>query len=111
MNDRKQARKKFRAKNRRVTDQRAADRIDRFASRNAGSPRGRAVPVGDVAAHALSGHSKCRGTGMLGARMACACATRRFLKAHPDVIVVPDGAECGVYYPVKIEIEKEADDE
>lgn len=78
-------------------------RAAELTERNAHVPRGRDVTVSEVQAYALSGHGKCGGRGVVG-RVACACATKRFMRANPDVIVVREGDLLGVYWPLKIAV-------
>lgn len=66
-------------------------------SRNVYYPRGREVTVDDVKAHALPKHQKCKG-GMVSKTTPCSCATKRFLKAHPEVIIDSDGR---AWWPAK----------
>ena len=87
-------------RNSQAGDRREAQHKLAAAQRNAGTPRGRPVSTGDVSAYALAGHAKCGGSGMLGPQMACPCATKRFLKRHPEVVVVIEGGVCGVYWPL-----------
>lgn len=65
-------------------------------ARNLDKPKGREVTPADVAPHALPLHPPCRGKGLLGLRgdgrrEICKCATKRFLRAHPEVILEADG--------------------
>jgi len=99
----------FVGRQRKAIAQRNADSMARAVERNVDVPRGRPVKTGDVSAYALGGHSKCRGTGMVGAAEACSCATKRFMRAHPEVIVVREGDLLGVYWPLKV-AETEAKD-
>jgi len=78
-------------------------RAAELTERNAHLPRGRAVTVGDIQAYAMPGHGKCGGRGVVG-RVACSCATKRFMRAHPEVIVVREGDLLGVYWPLKISV-------
>lgn len=92
----------FRDKTVRRAKREAAD-----PSRNVGKEKDRAVTVNDIAAHALPMHQKCRGkgqrvleaAGLLPRRaVACGCAMKRFLKAHPEIIIERTGA---VFWPKK----------
>jgi len=87
----------------------AEQRIQELAARNPGVPRGRPVTVGDISGYALSGHQECRGRGMIGLvegkARPCKCATKRFLKAHPEVVV--DGATGEAFWPATVQIGKE----
>lgn len=60
-------------------------------ARNQGAARGRPVTLGDVAPFRRPLHQPCaagRGTVVRkGRREACACATKRFLRAHPELIL------------------------
>lgn len=75
----------------------AADAPD--PSRNQETPKGRAVTAAEISPYALPLHLKCRGKGVVGYRgqgeertaVPCACATKRFLRAHPEVVVDRDG--------------------
>ncbi len=73
-------------------------------SRNLHVEKGRAVMVSDIQPHALQMHEKCRGRGVVaivdgGTRaIPCKCATKRFLKAHPEVIIDKSGA---AWWPAK----------
>jgi hypothetical protein len=70
-------------------------------SRNAHVERGRVVMVSEVQPYALPMHQKCR-QGIVRRTdppVACACATKRFLKAHPEVIVDKDGR---AWWPAKV---------
>jgi len=78
-------------------------RAAQLTERNANIPRGRDVKLSEVQAYALRGHSKCGGTGAVG-RVACSCATKRFMRAHPEVVVVREGELLGVYWPLKISV-------
>lgn len=63
-------------------------------SRNAHVERGRVVMVSEVTPYALPLHQKCR-QGIVRRSdppVACACATKRFLKRHPEVIIDEKGA-------------------
>lgn len=74
-------------------------------SRNLDKERDRPVTVADVTPHALDGHPKCRGKGVMANQVACACAMSRFLKAHPEIIIeVVDRAHperAAVFWPKK----------
>lgn len=62
-------------------------------SRNLHVPRGAAVTVAEVVKHALPKHSKCVGGLERGSKTTpCICATRRFLKAHPEIIMDKAGS-------------------
>ena len=76
------------------------------AERNAGRPRGRLVLAGDITAHALAGHAACGGRGQVNG-VACSCATKRFLRAHPEVIVVREGAAMVAYWPAAVSLDVE----
>lgn len=86
-------------------------------ARNLGVARGAALTVNEIRAYAYAGCRKCRGGGVFGSGTvstnsflkgtmhkdvqgpnlrACACATRRFLRAHPEVIV---DAAANVFWP------------
>lgn len=117
--DRRRRKKDERRKKKQAYDARRAARREEAlaegATRNAGVPRGRQVVVGDVSAYALEGHPPCRGTGMTGTNASgdavpCTCATRRFFKAHPEVIVVPDAGSVKAWWPANIKIEEVTDD-
>lgn len=60
-------------------------------SRNLHLPRGEQVTIDQVRAHRLVGCTKCSSTGLEGDRRRsttpCVCATRRFLKANPRIIM------------------------
>lgn len=60
-------------------------------SRNLHKHRGAAVTVPEVLKHKLRGCGPCRGTGLEGdpttSTTPCVCATRRFLKAHPEIVM------------------------
>jgi hypothetical protein len=66
-------------------------------ARNLDKARGPQVLASQVRAHALPFHPACNGTGVRnkvgagGARQICKCATKRFLRAHPELIVQADG--------------------
>jgi hypothetical protein len=69
-------------------------------SRNAHVEKGRIVMVSEVTPYALPLHQKCR-QGIIRQSdppVACACATKRFLKKHPEVIIDRAGR---VWWPVK----------
>lgn len=71
-------------------------------ARNTNVEKGRPVTVNEITAHRLPLHEKCRALKGLekivkrpdGTRLGvpCACAHRRFLKAHPEVIIDDSGA-------------------
>ena len=71
-------------------------------ARNAHVEKGRPVTANEVIAHRLPMHEKCRvGKGIVsiamhedGTRTAvpCACATKRFFKAHPEIVIDDNGA-------------------
>lgn len=66
-------------------------------------PKGRAVMVSDIQPYALPMHQKCK-QGIIRRTVppvACACATKRFLKAHPEIIIDETGA---VWWPAKEEV-------
>lgn len=66
-------------------------------ARNLMSPRGPRVTVAEMQCYGYALCQRgCRGTGLERPQVACACATRRFLKAHPEVIVDP---EANVWWP------------
>jgi hypothetical protein len=100
---RRAARKKRNAKVEKVRQDMTAAAVER----NASIPRGRQVTTGDVSAHALPGHAKCGGRGMVGVEMACPCATKRFLRRHPGVIVVMEGDVARVYWPASVPLAAE----
>ena len=84
------------------------ERVRQLAERNAGVPRGRPVTVGDISGYAQSGHQPCKGRGVLGIwqgdkALPCKCATKRFLKAHPEVIV--DGPTGQAWWPVQVQVD------
>lgn len=62
-------------------------------SLNTSKPKGKQVMVGEVAPYALQMHPPCRGTGIQrGTRdVPCRCATLRFFKAHPEIIIEASG--------------------
>src|SRR5215831_7951915 len=70
-----------------------------LAARNVHKEPGRAISVNDVIPYARPGCQKCRGKGIVGYRKVgetrgaepCACATKRFWKAHPEIIVTEKG--------------------
>ena len=58
--------------------------------------------VSDVTPYALPLHQKCRQgiMRMSNPPVACACATKRFLRAHPEVILDDTGA---AWWPAETE--------
>lgn len=71
-------------------------------TRNVGTPRGRPVTVDDVRPYVLPKHGRCRGKGVVGA-VACKCAQKRFMKAHPEVIVDFEGKLLRSWWPAEVE--------
>jgi hypothetical protein len=66
-------------------------------SQNLGAEKGAAVTLDEVLACRLQGHPACRGTGLGKDGRPCACATKRFFKAHPEIIVDAAGS---AWHPV-----------
>jgi len=62
-------------------------------ARNQHLGQGQVVTVADIKKHAFAGCQKgCRGSGLMPYQpgeqpRACECATRRFLKAHPNLVI------------------------
>jgi hypothetical protein len=79
--------RKRQLKHREETRRRHAKKEIPDPSRNLDKERDRPVTVADVTPHALPGHPKCRGKGVMANQVACACAMSRFLKAHPEIII------------------------
>jgi hypothetical protein len=87
-----------RAKLRELRD--AVGRLD--PSRNLHVEKGRVVTVNDITPHARPKCKDCKGKGITGTNKdddgkavsatPCRCATSRFFKAHPEVIVDARGA-------------------
>lgn len=71
-------------------------------ARNQDQPRGREVTLADVSPYALQLHGPCRGKGAVlqpsGGYVACKCATKRFLAAHPELVLDEGGR---AFWPVK----------
>lgn len=71
-------------------------------SRNLHIDKGRQITIDDVRPYALAMHHPCRGNGVVGlvkdaegkavAGRPCICATKRFFKAHPEIIMEANGA-------------------
>ena len=73
----------------------------RSPARNTHKERGAIVTLDEIRAHRLPLHEKCRrGSGIVsyvvrdGKKLGvpCKCAHKRFMKAHPEVIIDKDGA-------------------
>lgn len=87
---------------------------NRDPSRNTHIEKGAQVIGNDVTPHAREKCGKCRGKGLRFSferrrNEACACATKRFLEAHPEVIVEKNGA---LWWPAKqpaVELEPKGD--
>lgn len=102
--DRTARQEKFRA---RAKARAAAARqaISPTPARNVQKEPGRPIEVRDVAPYARAMCPKCKGQGMVGYRKVgetrgaepCKCATTRFWKAHPEIIVTEKGV---AYWPV-----------
>jgi hypothetical protein len=63
-------------------------------ARNLNVPRGRRVVASDIAPHALPLHPPCNGKGWVkraGEAVPCRCSTKRFLAAHPEIIMDDEG--------------------
>lgn len=56
-------------------------------SQNLHVAKGASVTVDEVRAYGLPGCVSCSGTGRTPRGVICSCATRRFMKAHPEIIV------------------------
>lgn len=56
-------------------------------SQNLHVAKGAPVTVDEVRAHGLPGCASCSGAGRTPRGVICSCATRRFMKAHPEIIV------------------------
>lgn len=69
-------------------------------ARNLHLEKGQVVMVSEVTPYALPMHQKCR-QGIIrqtNPPVACACATKRFLRKYPEVIVDEQGR---VWWPAK----------
>ena len=66
--------------------------------------RGEPVTGIQVAPYALDGHTKCHGSGFVRRAgkptRVCTCAQKRFMKAHPEVLIDSAGA---AWWPKKKE--------
>lgn len=81
--------------------QRPAKKAKPNPSRNSHVERGRPITVADVAPYARQKCQKCRGKGMVGVKLSedgtpvsatpCKCATVRFFKAKPEIILDEEG--------------------
>lgn len=61
-------------------------------SQNVHVERGPAITLEEVRAHALDGHASCRSTpGLAKDGKPCTCATKRFFRAHPEIVVDDKG--------------------
>lgn len=67
-------------------------------ARNQGKPKGRPVTVANIRIHARALHQACGGRGYRKVRrggevlaVPCKCATKAFLKRHPEVILDASG--------------------
>jgi len=67
---------------------------------NEGKPKGRQVTVADLVPYALQMHPLCGGKGIVRGtnNVPCKCATKRFFKAKPNVILDATGA---AWWPAK----------
>jgi hypothetical protein len=94
---REDRKKRDKARRRRHREKQTEQALD--PSRNLHAERGRPVTAADITPYARQKCSSCRGKGVVGRRSAgevhgvepCVCATKRFIKAHPEVIIDAHG--------------------
>lgn len=89
--------KRDKQRHRRHKEKAAQQALD--PSRNLHVERGRPVTAADITPYARQKCGDCKGKGLVGRRSAgevhgiepCACASKRFIKAHPEVIIDVQG--------------------
>ena len=94
---REDRKKKDKTRRRRHREKQVQQALD--PSRNLHAERGRPVTAADITPYARQKCTDCKGKGLVGRRSAgevhgvepCACASKRFIKAHPEIIIDAQG--------------------